>query len=86
MYVETITNDGALDEQFIRFESEDHERLVGKRINGRGEVVGLTNAVGELHPAMVHVDGGEDIAAHEIAYVDWDGRHGWINTDLPDLN
>lgn len=77
MFEETFhaDDDDRITESFTRFDREDIEALKGKRIKGKGKIEGFTQAEGELHPAFVSTDEGEPIAAHELEYMDWDGRH-----------
>jgi len=81
MFEETFHADdgGRITESFSRFESDDIDALMGKRVKGKGKIEGYTQAKGELHPAFVQTDEDEQIAAHELPYMDWDGRHN----DLP---
>lgn len=67
---------------YIRLEPEDFDKIRGKRINGRGKIVGYTPAVGEMHPCLVHIEGGNDIAAHQLPYMEFDGRHGWVDVGM----
>lgn len=62
-------------ESFTRFDREDIDALIGKRIKGKGKIEGWTQAQGELHPAYVQTDEDKQIAAHELPFMDWDGRH-----------
>jgi len=67
--------------EYVRFARDVHSKLAGKRITGgetEGRIRGITNAQGEHHPALVHIDGGPDIAAHQLAYCEFDGRHRGI--------
>jgi hypothetical protein len=63
---------------YTRLEQDDFDKIRGKRINGRGKIVGYTVARGELHPCLIHIEGGDDITADELPYVDFDGRHGFV--------
>jgi hypothetical protein len=66
---------------YIRFAPGAHTKLAGKRITGgetEGRIRAITNAAGEHHPAIIHVEGGEDIAAHQLPYCEIDGRHRGI--------
>ena len=69
---------------YTRLDSDDFDKLNGKRITApaqhRGKVCGWTNADGEEHPAIIHIDGAdEDITPEELPYVDFDGRHGFMD-------
>jgi len=77
MYKETFhdDNDERITESFMRFDGDDVENLMGKRINGKGKITSYTQAKGELHPAFVTTDEGHLIAAHELRFQDFDGRH-----------
>lgn len=74
MYTEQIG-----DSEYGRIEADDWDKLNGMRVMGRGKIVAYTNAEEEHHPAVLHVDGGEDLAVHELCYVEFDGRHGFVD-------
>jgi len=64
--------------EYIRLAPGAHSKLAGKRITGgetSGRIRGITNAAGERHPAIIHIEGGEDIATHHLPYCEIDGRH-----------
>lgn len=81
MFEETFfeNDEDRITESFTRFEKEDVEAIRGLRVKGKGQIETTTNATGELHPAFAITDQDEYIAAHELEYMDWDGRHN----DLP---
>jgi len=67
--------------EYIRFGDDTHSKIAGKRITGgetEGRIRGITNAEGEHHPAVVHVEGGQDISASQLPYCEFDGRHRGI--------
>lgn len=68
---------------YTRLEPEDWEVLEGKRIRGHGEIVGWTNAEGELHPAIITTEDGSLFTPEELAdEVDFDGRHGRVDYEV----
>jgi hypothetical protein len=75
MYTESID-----DSEYRRLEDDDWNEIKGKRINGHGEIVGITNAHGEHHPAFVTTEDGEPFTPGDLMYdVEWDGRHDFID-------
>jgi len=73
MHTETIG-----ESDYVRFDKGDADELIGARLTGgdtTGQIRGVTNAHGEHHPAIIHVDGGRDIAAHQLPFHEFDGRH-----------
>lgn len=64
---------------YTRLESGDFDVLRGKRINGHGRITGYTNAIGELHPAVIHTEDGGSFTPEELELVEFDGRHGFID-------
>lgn len=66
--------------EYRRIEQEDWEEIEGKRINGHGKIVGMTNAEGEHHPAFVTTEDGEPWTLGDLMYdVEFDGRHAIID-------
>jgi len=63
---------------YSRIEAEDFARLEGKRINGRGKIVGYTRAEGELHPSYVHLSNGDIMTAEQLQFAEIDGRHNVV--------
>jgi len=74
------------DSSYTRTEADDRETIKGKRITEpaeyKGKISHVTDAKGENHPAIVHVEGSQaNPTAHEVlnGFVDFDGRHGFID-------
>ena len=74
------------DSSYTRTDADDREAIKGKRITAPAEYAGkishVTDAEGEHHPAIVHVDGSDaNPTAHEVlaGFVDFDGRHGFLD-------
>ena len=72
--------------RYTRTDKKDREAIKGKRITAPAEYAGkishVTNAKGEHHPAIVHVDGSDaNPTAHEVlhGFVEFDGRHGFMD-------
>ena len=75
MYVEQIDNS-----EYRRIDDDDWDELDGKRINGHGEIVGVTIAKGEHHPSYVITEDDEYFTLGDLMYdVEWDGRHNFID-------
>jgi hypothetical protein len=76
MFVETFPDNP---ETYERFEQDDWKKLKGKRTN-HGQIVGWTNAEGELHPAYLETDEGRYLTPGDLRHnVDFDGRHNVID-------
>jgi|APHM01.1.fsa_nt_gi hypothetical protein len=81
MFVETFEDNS---ETYERFEQDDWQKLKGKRTN-HGQIVGWTNAEGELHPAYLETDEGRYLTPGDLRHnVDFDGRHNVIELDSVD--
>lgn len=74
--------DGNYTTAYTRFEEEDVEQLNGKRIKGHGKIVSVTNAEGELHPALVTTEDGAMFTPEELATEGFDGRHGFVDYEV----
>lgn len=68
---------------YTRLEIKEQNELVGKRITSprehKGKIRGITNAKGEHHPCIIHIEGGEDITPDDLVFIEFDGRHGFID-------